>query len=151
MHVGSINGTIYVPMELTEIKAQACPNSKKLTDTQTAAMIKSTAVPPKERQKRIVEGLKQLTSNNPMSNDPMAKEFGISVEYNMANIKARVLDSPSLQYRKPNAERADDGPFLTAKDGKWNMPQSAHYIKAMALNHWGVLDLARIRPDAQVC
>jgi hypothetical protein len=141
MHVGSINGTVYLPMELTAIKAQACPNSKKLTDVQTAAMIKRTAVPPKERQKCIVEGLKKIF-NNDLNNDSMAKEFSISVVPDMTVIKSRVLDPPSLMYAKSDAQKTLDVPQVKPVAGKWNMPPDAHYVKAMELIRWGLLYLS---------
>lgn len=64
---------------------QACPNSKKLSEDQTAAIIKSTAVTPKERKEKIEQSLKSLK----LGNNQFAKEFGISVQSSMEKVTAR--------------------------------------------------------------
>jgi hypothetical protein len=42
---------------------QVCPRQKKLTDQQTANMIRKTAVRPAERKANIINGLKMMNNN----------------------------------------------------------------------------------------
>ena len=64
---------------------------------QGANMIKKTAVPPKERTRRIQENMRAMS--NYYQTDPYAKEFGIQVEDKWLTINARVLDPPILKYK----------------------------------------------------
>jgi hypothetical protein len=82
------------------LKKQACPNTKKLRDDETASMIRHTAVIPVERQKRIHENLNMI--NKVFENDPFAKAFDISVQGAMMPINGRVLEPPVLGYRIGN-------------------------------------------------
>ena len=79
------------------LKKQACPNTKKLRDDETAVMIKHTAVPPAERQRRIHENLNMINSG--FAKDPFARAFDISVLGEMMAINGRVLEPPVLGYR----------------------------------------------------
>jgi len=79
------------------LKKQACPNTKKLRDDETAAMIKHTAVIPAQRQKRIQDNLDMI--NNAFKRDPYATAFDITVQGTLMQINGRVLDPPTLGYR----------------------------------------------------
>lgn len=67
---------------------------KKLTENQTAAMVKNAARPPAERRQTIENSIKDIKYNQ----DPVLKDFGISVQEQFASIPARVLEQPSLAY-----------------------------------------------------
>lgn len=67
---------------------------KKLSEVQTAAMVKNAARPPGERRQTIENCIKDITYNK----DPVLKDFGIEVKEQFASIPARVLDQPSLAY-----------------------------------------------------
>ena len=82
------------------LKRQACPNTKKLRDDETAIMIRHTAVIPAERQRRIQDNLAML--NNAFTLDPFAKAFDINVRGTLMQINGRVLDPPILGYRIGN-------------------------------------------------
>lgn len=67
---------------------------KKLTENQTAQMVKNAARPPAERRQTIENCIKDIKYNQ----DPVLKEFGIDVHEQFATIPGRVLDQPSLAY-----------------------------------------------------
>lgn len=67
---------------------------KKLSDTQTAAMVKHAARPPQERRTTIENCIHDIKYNQ----DPVLKEFGVEVVEKFASVPARVLDQPSLAY-----------------------------------------------------
>lgn len=66
----------------------------KLTDMQTAIMVKNIARPPTERKQAIANSLSDIK----YSQDPVLKEFGVDVKEQFASVPARVLDQPSLAY-----------------------------------------------------
>lgn len=67
---------------------------KKLTETQTANMVRNAARPPAERRQTIENCIKDIKYNQ----DPVLKEFGIEIKEQFASVPARVLDQPSLAY-----------------------------------------------------
>jgi len=67
---------------------------KKLTENQTALMVKNAARPPSERRQTIENCIKNIN----YSEDEVLKEFGIEVQNKFASIPARILDQPSLAY-----------------------------------------------------
>lgn len=67
---------------------------KKLSEVQTAAMVKNAARPPGERRQTIENCIKDINYND----DNVLKDFGIEVTEQFASIPARVLDQPSLAY-----------------------------------------------------
>ena len=76
-------------MHFFSMQRQAAPNTKKLTEDQTATMIRYTAVKPEERQRKIEDGLKKLQLGEAdRQRNPYAKEFGISVLDKMATVMA---------------------------------------------------------------
>lgn len=67
---------------------------KKLSDNQTAAMVKNAARPPTERRQTIEYCIKNIKYNQ----DLVFKDFGIDVKELFASVSARVLDQPTLAY-----------------------------------------------------
>lgn len=67
---------------------------KKLTENQTANMVRNSARPPRERRQTIEDCIKDVKYNQ----DPVLREFGIEVKEQFASIPARILDQPLLSY-----------------------------------------------------
>lgn len=67
---------------------------KKLTENQTAVMVKNAARPPSERRQTIENCIKDIKYNA----DTVLPEFGIEVNEKFTSVPARVLDQPSLAY-----------------------------------------------------
>jgi hypothetical protein len=88
-------GKSVVPAEFcTIVKGQVW--KRKLTDTQTANMIKDTAKPPAERLGKIEEFVKM----NKFNDHEVLQQFGVSVSDQLLVLqKARVLPPPSLIYQ----------------------------------------------------
>ena len=142
LHVGNVKRTIYWPPELCDIKKQAAPNNKKLTEDQAAAMIRQTAMRPQDRMKRIIQNLKEMAQAYKL--DPYAKAFGISVDSKMKQVPGRVLTAPSLNYVKDKQTKEAVFP----KDGKWRMNPHCRFVNSQELKIWGVLTLSdRVTKD----
>ena len=84
-------------MELCTLKEQACPSNKKLGDDEVRAMIKFTAIPPKDRKKGTEGKLSAL--NQESKSDDYAQAFGIRVDDKMLKCMGRVLEPPTLGYK----------------------------------------------------
>jgi len=144
-HVGPPKGTIYLPIEFLEIKKQLAPTTKKLSEDETAEMIKQTALQPNIRKQRIQRNLREL--KNSFKDDPYAKAFGLEINDKMAEMRGRVLDAPSIKYKKGSkvSECRHTG-------GKWNMTSQDRvdplkFLETVSLGRWGVLDLAGLPPQ----
>eukprot|EP00092_Neocalanus_flemingeri_P005039 GFUD01005419.1.p1 GENE.GFUD01005419.1~~GFUD01005419.1.p1 ORF type:complete len:1029 (+),score=236.79 GFUD01005419.1:45-3089(+) len=151
LHLGSVQKNYYIPAELCEMKTQPLPQSKKLGEDETAQMIKTTAVTPYDRKKRIEDNLRDIS--NTFQNDQYAKEFGLSVESVMSQIPARVYDPPALAYKDLNNKK-DNKPvkFEITQPGKWDMlrgPRGSKlsFIDNKHLTKWAILDLANTSPQ----
>ncbi|XP_059158958.1 protein argonaute-2-like isoform X8 [Physella acuta] len=93
LQVGQEQKHTYLPLEVCNIVGgQRC--IKKLTDMQTSTMIKATARSAPDREKEI----NNLVTKADFNNDVYLKTFGICVNYDMTELKGRVLPAPKLQY-----------------------------------------------------
>jgi len=134
--LGSMNKTIYIPMELCMMLAQHMPRHKVLHEDTVRKMIRHTAVsPPMERQKKIMDELQR--NNNMYKNDPYCKEFGINIAGTMAQLTGRLLPPPGIQYRQGKEVSIDQ-----QNPGKWvQRSQDMLYLSGSTLQYWAVLDL----------
>ncbi|KAI9340830.1 Piwi domain-containing protein [Obelidium mucronatum] len=85
------DGQILLPMEFLVVK-EGQRHLGKLSDVQTADVIKIAAVAPPERQSRIMEGRKSL--HDTTGGDNLLKAWGIKVQPQMKAIEGRVLVAP---------------------------------------------------------
>ena len=58
--IGSMQKTMYWPIECCEIEKQPAPKEKSLTENQAAAMIRKTAMKPQDRKQHILKSLDQV-------------------------------------------------------------------------------------------
>ena len=108
LQVGKKERNIYLPIDVCKIVGQKCV--KKLTDIQTASMIRYTAKPAYERKKEILD----VVRGAEFQRDDILKEFGISVNTSMVEVTGRVLNPPELKY--------EDGVIRPLDDkGCWDM------------------------------
>lgn len=130
MQVGK-RGTM-LPIECCEIApGQHC--RRKLSDLQTSAMIKKTAVPPRERFQRLVEASKQLTSTA-MN---YCNEFEMKVDTAPVRVEARVLDPPIIKY---GSERT-----VRPRDGVWRI--DGRFLRPAMINKWAIAVLGDVRQE----
>ncbi|KAL1743810.1 ribonuclease H-like domain-containing protein [Schizophyllum fasciatum] len=100
----------WLPAELCEIDPKQ-PFRGKLSDMDTAEMIKYACRPPYENAQTIVDrGLPQLGLSPP--GQGALAGFGIDIDPNMAVVPGRVLPPPAIAYRTNR---------LNARDGSWNI------------------------------
>ncbi|XP_050530868.1 protein argonaute-2-like isoform X2 [Daktulosphaira vitifoliae] len=125
LHVGNVAKQNAVPIELCTIQKGQI-SSKKLTENQTANLVKIAARPPSERRCSIENSIKEINYNH----DLVLKEFGIEVQQCFASIPARVLDQPSLIY----CAQKEVKPRL----GVWKADK---FLQAIKLSKWVVLNL----------
>ena len=144
VHVGAKNKSNYLPMELLELKRQACPQSKVLGDVATSEMIKVTAVRPDIRQKFIRENLRERQQNHLKNGH--AEAFGISVADKFESIDGRILNAPSLAYGSKrndgNKENVPSGKI----NGKWRT-DGMQFLVPKPLKEWAILDLCDTRDN----
>ncbi|VVC41898.1 Argonaute linker 2 domain,Ribonuclease H-like domain,PAZ domain,Piwi domain,Argonaute, linker 1 [Cinara cedri] len=124
LHVGNVNKKIAVPIELCTVQRGQL-RMNKLTENQTAQMVKKTAQSSIEQKQTIENCIKGIKYNQ----DPVLKEFGINVEEQFATISGRVLDQPSLAYYQNKETRP--------KAGVWKADK---FSKAVKLSRWIVLN-----------
>lgn len=115
LQVGSEHRQIYIPIELCSImKGQRC--LKRLNDTQTSAMIRSTAISAPERRVEIKKIIKEANFNS----EETTKQFGIKINEDMETVNGRILNPPLLQY--------SDRVIVEPKKGIWNMAKKKFFI-----------------------
>ncbi|VVC42413.1 Hypothetical protein CINCED_3A015370 [Cinara cedri] len=114
-----------VPIELCNVQKGQL-QMRKLTENQSAQMIKNAVRPPKERQHTIEKCINDMKYNQ----DPVLREFGINVQEKFACIPARILDQPSLTY----FQNKETKPIA----GIW---KSDKFSKSVKLTRWIVLNL----------
>lgn len=94
IQVGNEKKEIYLPIEFCRIQEGQVSN-KKMTENQTAEMVRNAAKPPDVRKARIMESIQKVNYNQ----DPCISEFGIHVvDDHFQRVPARVLDPPRLEY-----------------------------------------------------
>jgi eukaryotic translation initiation factor 2C len=125
LHVGNVNKKTAIPIELCIVQKGQL-RLKKLSEVQTAAMVKNAARPPAERRQTIENCIRDIKYNK----DPVLIDFGIEVKEQFASIPARILDQPSLAY----AQNRETKP----RAGVWRPDR---FSKAVHINKWIVLNL----------
>ncbi|XP_065580424.1 protein argonaute-2-like isoform X1 [Artemia franciscana] len=131
--VGSAQKQSRVPIECCTIKPGQVMRGK-LNEMQTSEMIKAAAKPPFERKKRIDGAIQKMQGCG-----PVARNFGISMSNQMAQVDGRILEAPRVEVGGQNGVQ-----LVTPRDGKWDM-RNKKFLSAAALEHWGVLDVSRTK------
>jgi len=129
--IGSMQKTMYWPIECCEIEKQPAPKEKSLTENQAAAMIRKTAMKPQDRKQHILKSLDQV--NKSYKDDVFTKAFGISIDSKLTDITGRVLNAPVLAYGT-----GENRTGVQADRGQWKMPR-ATFVKGETLTHWGIM------------
>ena len=125
VNVGTSKRAIYLPAELCQVIEQ--PFYGRLTDRETASMIKYACNPPATNAASIVnDGLRLLGLQ-----DGPIDGFDISVASEMITVPIRVLPPPQLSY-------AGGGRPMNPNNGSWNIV-SVKFKRAAPLASWGVI------------
>ncbi|KAJ3084786.1 argonaute 1 [Rhizoclosmatium hyalinum] len=116
------DGQILLPMELLIVK-EGQRHLGKLSDVQTADVIKIAAVAPPERQGRIMEGRKSL--HDAPGGDSLMKAWGVNLQPQMKQIEGRILPQPvvtgSAEVRPQNGAYDLSKFFRPAKLEFWSV------------------------------
>ncbi|KAF9117006.1 hypothetical protein BGX27_007060 [Mortierella sp. AM989] len=119
--------TIYFPAEVCFIKPGQ-HYKKKLNEEQVAQMIRSTAIKPYERSKKIRDSLRLLD----FEGNQYLKAFGIRISSEMAVIPARILQAPAIEF-SGGQERPNMGAWQAGRGHR----------KGARLESWAVLCFER--------
>lgn len=119
----------YVPMELCSTEAK---NKKKLSDQETATMIRHTAVRAPERRNQIMRWIEQ----SEVSQDPILRAYNIKVDLRMTQLDGRVLPGPDIQYGKNSTIMSNE----IGERGAWDH-RSRIFLNPMSVVNWVVLNL----------
>ncbi|XP_015750003.1 PREDICTED: protein argonaute-3-like [Acropora digitifera] len=124
LQVGQEQKHTYLPMEVCNLVAgQRC--IKRLTDQQTAKMIRATAKKAPDRENEILN----LVRKADFKNDPYAIDFGISISDNMVELAGRILEAPKLQY--------GGRLYLCCLLGVWDM-RGKHLYHGIEIHTWAI-------------
>ena len=87
----------------------------KLSDTQTANMIKFAVTLPKERWAAVQQGVRLLN----WQNDPYLRHYGLKVSPEAASVQARILPSPTVHFGVGSKEATIKPADMIA--GRWRL------------------------------
>lgn len=119
---------IFLPIEFCRItQGQHC--RKKLTDRQTAEMIKFTATPPEQRFGDIQRSVKNTID----SSRSYLKEFGLTISPEPLKLAGRVIQPPNVMYQNEKTI----GPF----NGAWDL-RDAKFFTGANITNWVLLNFS---------
>ncbi|XP_060077960.1 protein argonaute-2-like isoform X2 [Ylistrum balloti] len=140
LQVGQEQKHTYLPLEVCNVVGgQRC--IKKLTDMQTSTMIKATARSAPDREKEI----NNLVQKADFNQDPYLQTFGINVNYQMTEVRGRVLPPPRIEYggRQTKAQAVPN-------QGVWDM-RGKQFFSGIEIRVWAIACFApqrTVREDA---
>ena len=124
--LGSANRKNWVPAELCDIEPGNAYRGK-LTDNETAQMIRYACNPPKSNAEAIVSRGFPALGLAPAASP--TNGFGISLDTEMAVVPGREFNAPSLTYRAGNAK---------VQNGSWNI-LDVKFHRGGIVSSWWVL------------
>lgn len=104
---------------------------------QTKNMVKLAATSTDERRRKIMDMLHQIAHNQ----SPALNQFGVTVGTDFAQIPARVLNTPELEYK--------NGKIVVPVHGRWRV-ESAQFLISKPLSKYAVLIMDKYVHDNQV-
>jgi eukaryotic translation initiation factor 2C len=115
-----------MPLELclTELKQK-----KKLTEEETATIIKHTAVPATER----ADYIRNWVVGSDIKKDPVLKEYNIDVDLQMMKVEGRVLDAPDVEYTPNSVVRN------IAEKGSWDH-RNLKFKNPVSIKRWIIIN-----------
>ncbi|KAF9112449.1 Eukaryotic translation initiation factor 2C [Mortierella sp. AM989] len=137
----TVGKTAILPLEVCNV-IEGQRYTKKLDERQTADMIKFASQPPPTRLNNIREGINFLNyEENEFIND-----FGMKISKETVNVKARMLQPPTIQYHMTSREAS-----FIPRNGSWDL-RNKKVSKGATLGSWGVIIFGSERevPDSQI-
>ncbi|KAI9004613.1 Piwi domain-containing protein [Gaertneriomyces semiglobifer] len=118
----------YIPLEIVRVEEKQLYR-KTLDMNQSRKMIDITCQPPYVRSKNILSAYDRFQSPA-----DLLSAFQMQVSRQMANVPARLLDTPILKYGPGSREQ-----IVTPKDGAWNLRDKRLYACPTTLDRWAVI------------
>ncbi|TPX45632.1 hypothetical protein SeLEV6574_g03755 [Synchytrium endobioticum] len=123
----------YFPPELVRIKANQ-RHMGQLKPEQLAEMIKVTSTNPRDRFERIVDGQKQLHSQEITT---FIRDWGVQIDSRLVQVPGRILEPPTL---------AIGGRTIQPREGGW-MAQKFAIPAPVPLQAWSIVVIDRSTRD----
>ncbi|KAH7055312.1 Piwi domain-containing protein [Linnemannia elongata] len=123
---GRNNTIAYFPAELCYFESGQ-PYKKKLNDEQVALMLRAASMKPEPRIQKIKQSIQTLDFRN----NPFLAAFGMSISDRMADVPARVLQAPRIEFAR--------GVKVVPRQGTWELNASQQYLGGATLRSWGIL------------
>uniref|UniRef100_A0A646QFB5 Argonaute-2 n=1 Tax=Hemiscolopendra marginata TaxID=943146 RepID=A0A646QFB5_9MYRI len=114
----------YLPIEVCRIPRGQ--QHKKLSDIQTAEMIKAAATPAFIRERNIQDMVRGIN----FKNDDYVRDFGLSFNDSLMKVEGRVLPAPEIQMK--NSFK------VQPRIGVWDM-RSKEFFEPVEIRSWGML------------
>jgi eukaryotic translation initiation factor 2C len=123
---------MYFPIEVCHVvENQRC--SRKLSPEQTDGMIKFTTHRPDKRLNMVRDGIRELKYHH----NQYIRSFGVSIKDTAPiNVKARVLDTPSVHYNPKSRESV-----VIPNQGAWNLRDKL-VSSGATLGSWSVISFS---------
>ncbi|EFN76952.1 Eukaryotic translation initiation factor 2C 2 [Harpegnathos saltator] len=127
LQVGKRELEIYLPAEYCQIAVNQ-PFKKKLDDSQRSDMIKETVMSPDKHRNKIHEVLNEININK---SPVLRNEFNVKVSTEMKKVDARILSTPSLQYKVQ---------LSNVGEGKW-ICRDLREARNLENNSWTIITI----------
>lgn len=139
LKAGSTEKPVSLPVELcTIISGQI--TMKKMNEGQTRTMVKEAAVGTDKRKAKILKSMEEVKYNE----HRCLKEFGLSVADTFTKVEARILPSPTIDYKDRNKQMIVKVPV---EKGVWKLFNNK-FLNGADLMKWAILSTnRRIRDD----
>ncbi|KAK9467947.1 Piwi domain-containing protein [Lipomyces arxii] len=122
------------PIELAFVReGQRYPY--KISDRQTADMIKFTAQKPNIRMQSIRDNVKSLD----WEHDPVLRAYNMNIQPEMITTQGRILPNPTVQFGNGSKQAA-----MVPQGGRWNL-MGQKLVLPKKLESWGVMVFADSR------
>ncbi|KDP32340.1 hypothetical protein JCGZ_13265 [Jatropha curcas] len=132
LQTGNQRKVNYLPMEACKI-VEGQRYTKGLNEKQITSLLKVSCQRPHEQELDILQTIHQ----NGYEEDPYVKEFGISIDSNLASIEARVLPAPWLKYNDTGKVKE-----YLPQVGQWNM-MNKKVINGSNVRYWACINFSR--------
>ncbi|KAM0951728.1 hypothetical protein DsansV1_C03g0028821 [Dioscorea sansibarensis] len=136
LQAGSDARPTYLPLEVCRI-SEGQRYLRKLSEQQVRSLLKSTCQRPVDRERSILD----MVRRNNYSHDKYAKEFGIGIINQLANVEARVLPPPRLRYHESGRDKV-----VNPDVGQWNMINKK-MVNGGIVENWTCVNFSRLRED----
>ncbi|XP_045601550.2 protein argonaute-2 [Procambarus clarkii] len=114
---------VYLPVEICKLSRQRV--GQKLSDRETAQFIRTTAVPPADRIKKI----RQIYHSNDFAEDPMLQSLQLTIGDKPLELSGRVLATPQLLMDAP----------VEPVHGVWDIRRRS-FFKPTTIHSWAVFN-----------